>query len=106
MDSSLGTAVKWFPSRYLKERCRVTPGRETLGTMLFSRDASPAPSTSQAGLGPCFTLFLFFFSELHLWPMEVPRLEVKLELQLLAHATATAMPDRSHICDLVAMLDP
>lgn len=26
-DSSLGTAVKWFPSRYLEERCRVTPGK-------------------------------------------------------------------------------
>lgn len=27
-DNSLGTAVKWFPSRYLKERCRViAPGR-------------------------------------------------------------------------------
>ena len=34
--------------------------------------------------------------------MEVPRLGVKLELQLLAcvTATATAMPDPSHICDL------
>ena len=32
--------------------------------------------------------------------MEVPRLEVKSELQLLAYATATAMPDLSLICDL------
>ena len=30
--------------------------------------------------------------------MEVPRLEVKLELQLLAYATATAAPDPSHVC--------
>ena len=32
--------------------------------------------------------------------MEVPRLEVKLELQLPAYATATATQDSSHICDL------
>ena len=32
--------------------------------------------------------------------MEVPRLGVELELQLPAYATATAMPDLSHICDL------
>ena len=32
--------------------------------------------------------------------MDVPRLEVKWELQLLAYTPATAMPDPSHICDL------
>ena len=32
--------------------------------------------------------------------MEVPGLEVKLELQLLAYATATAMLDPSLICNL------
>ena len=32
--------------------------------------------------------------------MEVSRLGVKLELQLLGYATATAMPDMSYICDL------
>ena len=32
--------------------------------------------------------------------MEAPRLGVKLELQLLAYSTATAMWDLSHICDL------
>ena len=32
--------------------------------------------------------------------MEVPRLGVELELQLLAYATATATPDLSHTCDL------
>ena len=55
---------------------------------------------------------LFFFSFLgpHLQPMEVPGLGVKLELQLLAYPTATAMWDPSCICDLhpqpAAMLDP
>ena len=32
--------------------------------------------------------------------MEVPRLGVESELQLLAHATATAVWDPSHVCDL------
>ena len=32
--------------------------------------------------------------------MEVPRLGVKSELQLLAYTTATAMPDQSLICNL------
>ena len=31
--------------------------------------------------------------------MEVPRLRVKSELQLLAYTTATAMPDPSLVCD-------
>ena len=32
--------------------------------------------------------------------MEIQRLGVKLELQLLAYATATATPDPSHVCSL------
>ena len=32
--------------------------------------------------------------------MEVPRLGAESELQLLAYATATAMPDPSQVCDL------
>ena len=41
--------------------------------------------------------------------MEVPRLGVKSEPQLLVYATATATRDPSHICDLhhsPEMLDP
>ena len=34
------------------------------------------------------------------WHMEVPRLEVKSELQPLSHAIATGTPDLSHVCDL------
>ena len=41
--------------------------------------------------------FFFFFLGLN---MEVPRLGVKLELQLLVYATATAVWDPSGICDL------
>jgi len=36
--------------------------------------------------------FIFFLG-LHLWHMEVPRLGVKLELQLPAYTTATATLD-------------
>ena len=43
--------------------------------------------------------FLFFLG-LYPWHMEVPRLGLESELQLLACATAKAMPDPSHVCDL------
>ena len=41
-----------------------------------------------------------FLLQLHLQHMEVPRLAVESELQLQAYATAMAIPDPSHICDL------
>ena len=44
--------------------------------------------------------FFFCFLGLHPRHMEVPRLGVKLELQLLAYTTATATQDLSHVCDL------
>ena len=49
-----------------------------------------------------WTMFLFFlvFLGLHAWHMEVPRLGVESDLQLLAYATATAMQDPSCIFDL------
>ena len=55
-------------------------------------------------------LFLVFLGP-YPWHMEVPRLGVKLELQLPAYTTATAMSDRSHVCNLhtpqlMATLDP
>ena len=45
-------------------------------------------------------LFYFFFLGPHSWHREVPRWGVKLELQLLAYALATAMPDPSYVCNL------
>ena len=45
-------------------------------------------------------LSLFVLLGLHPQHMGVPRLGVELELQLLAYATATAMPDLSCICKL------
>ena len=49
-----------------------------------------------------FFIYLFIFSFLgrHLWHMEVPRLEVELELQLPTFITATATQDPSCICNL------
>ena len=47
-----------------------------------------------------FVLFSFCFLGLHLWYVEVPRLGVKSELQLLAYAIATAIWDLSRVCDL------
>ena len=47
-----------------------------------------------------FLFFFFFFLELHLGHIEVPRLGVKPELQLLAYTTATATRDPSCICNL------
>ena len=44
--------------------------------------------------------FLFVFLGPHPLHTEVPRLGVRLELQLPAYATATAMQDSSCICDL------
>ena len=45
-------------------------------------------------------VFCFRFLGLHPRHMEVPRLGVKSELQLLVYATATATPDLSHVRDL------
>ena len=62
-----------------------------------------------------FFIFYFFVLGLHLWHMEVPRLGVELELQLLPYTTDTTTCDLSHICvlhqsswqpELTAMPDP
>ena len=48
-----------------------------------------------------YYLFIYFvYLGLHPWHMEVSRLGVELEQQLLAYTTATASPDLSCICDL------
>ena len=45
-----------------------------------------------------WNFILFCFLGLYLRHIEVPRLGVESELQLPVYATATAMPDLSHIC--------
>ena len=44
-----------------------------------------------------FFFLFFFFLGPQLWHMEVPRLGLKSELQLLAYTTGTATRDPSHI---------
>ena len=44
--------------------------------------------------------FFFVFLGLNLQPMEIPRLGVKLELQLPAYITATATSDPSCTCGI------
>ena len=44
--------------------------------------------------------FFFSFLGLYMGHIDIPRLGIKSDLQLLAYATATARPDLSHICDL------
>ena len=50
------------------------------------------------------SLSLFSFPGPHLWYMEVYSPAVESEMQLLAYAIATAMPDPSHICKLCCSL--
>ena len=57
-------------------------------------------STTVAWILNCLGTLFFFFLGLHLRHMEVPRLGVQSELQLLAYITTTEMPDLSHVCDL------
>ena len=51
-------------------------------------------------IGRYFFFFFFGFFGPHPWHMEIPRLGVASELQLPAHATATATPDLSCMCNL------
>ena len=55
-----------------------------------------APVLQQMGSTPPF----FFFLGPHSRHMEVPRLGVQMELQLLAYTTATATQNLSCVCDL------
>ena len=74
--------------------------------LLWCKSAAVAPTRPLAWelmLWVWIKLFLFFiyiFLGPHPWHIQVPRLGVKSELQLLAYTTATAMPDLSHICEL------
>ena len=54
-----------------------------------------------ADLGQTSYSLFFFFSFLgpHPWHIEVARLRVESELQLLVYATAAAMGDLSHVCN-------
>ena len=80
----------------------VRPGIKPASSLILVGFVSTAPQ---------WELFFFFFNLKNVFKffcflgphpqhMEVPRLGVESELQLLAYTMATAMPDPSHICDL------
>ena len=77
-----------------------SPSCQLVCALLGFLNHIPFPIPSSA-LWLCLTAFqsapffssFFLFLGLHLLHMEIPRLVVKLELQLLAYSTATAMPD-------------
>ena len=71
------------------------PGKLYLGS-LCRRSTRPQDLWAPVTYNP----FLFFFSQLHLQHMEVPRLGAELELQLLAYTTVSAMWELGCICDL------
>ena len=48
----------------------------------------------------CGFLLLLLGRGLQVQHMDVPKLRVKSELQLLTYATATAAKDPNHVCDL------
>ena len=96
-------------------------GPPSLGSSVLSLRLTPNPSTGKARLAQVwsehlqyslvkklqpadffFSFFLFssLFLGLHLRHTEVPRVGVKLELQLSAYATATATWDPILICYL------
>ena len=54
--------------------------------------------TSDASFLFCFVLFCFCLLGLHLHHMQVPRLGVESEIQLLSYTTT--MRDVSHVCGL------
>ena len=74
--------------------CRV---QDKLLFLLVLLPPSPTQNLQASG---GFLFFFFVFLGPHLWHMEVPRLGVQWELQLLVYTTATAMPDWSHVCNL------
>ena len=47
-----------------------------------------------------FKTFFFVVPGPHPWHMEVPRLGMESELQMLAYTTATTMPDPNRVCSL------
>ena len=67
---------------------------------LSPRDSLKAASWGICKAYPIFFVCLFIFLGLHLWHIEVPRLGVESELQLLDYTTATARQDPSRVWDL------
>ena len=76
---------------------------DIISYQLCIKDSSISNSFFSTLLLLCYPPALFFFFCFlgpHPWHMEVPRLGVKPELQLLACTTVTALWDLSHVCNL------
>ena len=63
------------------------------------REAFPDPRCMYVCVYVCMYVCICFLGP-HPWHMEVPRLGVQSELQLLAYTTTTATSDVSRVCDL------
>ena len=74
---------------------------------IFLKSVISVVSLDNSTVLPLDFLFFFFFLQLHLQHMEVPRLGVEFELQLPAYTKATAAPALGRICNLHCSLpDP
>ena len=83
-------------------RAQVVPGERPLSGQTAPR-GNPALRPRRTFPACFFFLFVclfFLYYGPHPWHMEVPRLGVKLELQLPVYTRATATPDPSRIFDL------
>ena len=111
-------SAAWSNSESLTHWAR--PGIKPISSMTFCEDSIYSHPLSHNG-NSCLFLFLFYFISFYLfyfillyfilfyfilcfigpflWYMEVPKLGVESELQLLAYTTATATWDPSSICD-------
>ena len=67
---------------------------------IFESRALTFPAIVSLGFFNFNFFFFFCFLGPYLQHMEVPGLGIELELPMHTYATATAMPDPSHVCDL------
>ena len=95
---SFGSSLNQNNSRFLSVRvvCRRRLGLNSQGVGVLWLAEVPKHRLCS----PLFFFFFFSFLGPHPKHMEVPRLGVESELQLLACATATAMQHLSRVCDL------
>ena len=80
--------------------CLITEGVSRITEFRSSHHGSVVMNLTGIHEDEDFVLFCFAFLGLCPQHMDVPRLGVESELQLLAYATVTAMQDLSHICNL------
>ena len=89
--------------KYSSSEVLWTPQRKCLTLWFSVKNTVPSHTFPQViFVCLCFfgLVFVLLFSGLYLWYMEVPRLEVKSELQLPAYATASAMRSPSQVWNL------